>query len=151
MKGFSWSGNIYKGGYYMLVLLWFLAYNTLLFFDIVFNGYFCISTRIFSRVSLFVFYIVVIAILLILNISKRFVIVYLSPDVDTITKSQFMDEVNTGKVRYIANTHSVKFMRTKTILLNKEEYLIVRRRIAMFESKQAKRSIERVRLCGFNW
>lgn len=151
MKGFSWCGNTFKGGYYMLVLLEFLVYNMLLFFDIVFNGYSGISTRIFSRVSLFVFYIGVIAILLSLNISKMFVIVYLSPDVDTITKSQFMDKVNTGKVLYIADTHDVGFMRTKTILLNKEEYLIVRRRIAMFESKQAKRSIERVRLCGFNW
>lgn len=151
MKGFSWCGNTFKGGYYMLVLLWFLAYNMLLYFDIVFNGYFCISTRIFSRVSLFVLYIGVIAILLILNISKRFVIVYLSPDVDTITKSQFMDEVNTGKVRYIADTHSVKFMRTKLLFLNKEEYLIVRRRIAMFESSKVRRGIQRARLCGFNW
>lgn len=32
MKGFSWCGNIYKGGYYMLVLLEFLVYNMLLFF-----------------------------------------------------------------------------------------------------------------------
>lgn len=135
----------------MLVLLWFLAYNTLLFFDIVFNGYFGISTRIFSRVSLFVFYIDVIAILLILSISKRFVIVYLSPDVDTITKSQFMYEVNTGEVWYVANTHSVKFMRTKLLFLNKEEYSIVRRRIAMFESSKVKLGIQRARLCGFNW
>ena len=62
-----------------------------------------------------------------------------------------MDEVNTGKVRYIADTHSVKFMRTKLLFLNKEEYLIVRRRIAMFESSKVRRGIQRARLCGFNW
>ena len=151
MKGFSWCSNAFKGGYYMLVRLEFLVYNALLFFDIVFNGYFGIANRFFGRVSLPVFYIAVIVLCIKLNISKRFVTVYLSPDVDTITKSQFMAEVNTGKVRYITDTRAVKFMRTKTLFLNKEEYLTVRRRIAMFESKQVKRSIERVRLCGINW
>ena len=62
-----------------------------------------------------------------------------------------MDEVNTGKVWYITDTRNVKFMRTKLLFLNKEEYLIVRRRIAMFESSKVKRGIQRVRLCGLNW
>lgn len=62
-----------------------------------------------------------------------------------------MDEVNTGKVRYIADTYSVKFMHTKLLFLNKEEYLIVRRRIAIFESSKVRRGIQRVRLCGLNW
>ena len=151
MKCFSWSGNTYKCGFYMLVLLEFLGYNGLLFSDIVFNGYFGISNRVFGKTSLIVFYFAITAICIALNISKRFVTVYLSPDVDTITKSQFIDEVNTGKVWYITDTHSVKFMRTKLLYLNKEEYLIVRRRIAMFESSKVKRGIQRVRLCGFNW
>ena len=106
---------------------------------------------VYDKKTLLLFYLFIAILSFVWNIGKRFVTVYLSSDVDTITKSQFMDKVNTGKVLYIADTHDVGFMRTKTILLNKEEYLIVRRRIAMFESKQAKRSIERVRLCGFNW
>ena len=151
MKGFSWCGNTYKGGFYMPVLLHFLLYNMILFSDIVFNGYFGISNRLFNSKALLVFYPIIIAHCLTLNFSKRFVTVYLSPDVDTITKSQFMDEVNTGKVWYIADTHSVKFMRTKLLFLNKEEYLIVRRRIAMFESSKVRRGIQRARLCGLNW
>ena len=151
MKCFSWSGNTYKCGFYMLVLLGLLGYNGILFSDIVFNGYFGISNRLFSAKGLLVFYPIIVAYCLICNISKRFVTVYLSPDVDTITNGQFMAKINTGKVWYITDTQNVKFMRTKLLFLNKEEYLIVRRRIARFESGKVKRGIQRVRLCGFNW
>lgn len=141
----------FKDGFSITVLRIVFLYNVLLGLYIIFSGYLGMQNPVYDKKTLLLFYLFIAILSFVWNIGKRFVTVYLSSDVDTITKSQFMDKVNTGKVLYIADTHDVGFMRTKTILLNKEEYLIVRRRIAMFESKQAKRSIERVRLCGFNW
>ena len=151
MKGFSWGGSATKCGFYMIVLLGFLVYNMVLAYDIGFCYFARVDTYFLDRKSLLVFYPAMLVFCFIWSLSKRFVTVYLSSDVDTITKSQFMAEVNTGKVWYIEDTRAVEFMRTKLLFLNKEEYSIVRRRIARFESSKVKRSIKRVRLCGFNY
>ena len=158
MKGFSRCRNtlesvfpIFKDGFSLTVLLIVFLYNVLLGLYIIFSGYLGMQNPVYGKKTLLLFYLFIAILSFVWNISKRLVTVYLSSDVDTITKSQFMDKVNTGKVLYIADTHDVGFMRTKLLFLNKEEYLVVRRRIARFESGKVKRGIQRVRLCGFNW
>ena len=90
-----------------------------------------------------VLYTVNLVVLLIVHIVKRLVIVYLNPDVDSVTKSHVMECIRKRDAMYVSNPSSLGFLKTKIFFLNREEYRLVRRAVARAESKKVKNSITR--------
>jgi len=102
---------------------------------------------IFTGSSLMLYLIVLYAVnlifLLIVHIVKRLVVVYLNPDVDSVTKSHVMECIRKRDAMYVSNPSSLSFLKTKIFFLNREEYRLVRRAVARAESKKVKNSITR--------
>ena len=92
---------------------------------------------------LIVLYAVNLIFLLIVHIVKRLVVVYLNPDVDSVTKSHVMECIRKRDAMYVSNPSSLGFLKTKIFFLNREEYRLVRRAVARAESKKVKNSITR--------
>jgi hypothetical protein len=92
---------------------------------------------------LIVLYAVNLIFLLIVHTVKRLVIVYLNPDVDSVTKSHVMECIRKRDAMYVSNPSSLGFLKTKIFFLNRDEYRLVRRAVARAESKKVKNSITR--------
>ena len=138
MKGFHWFGvslNLLTVSLCTILFPVFSMLVSLILFDI------------FTGSSLMLYLIVLYAVnlifLLIVHIVKRLVVVYLNPDVDSVTKSHVMECIRKRDAMYVSNPSSLGFLKTKIFFLNREEYRLVRRAVARAESKKVKNSITR--------
>lgn len=100
-------------------------------------------TGSYSILYLIVLYAVNFIFLLIVHIIKRLVVVYLNPDVDSVTKSHVMECIRRRDAMYVSNPASLSFLKTKVFFLTREEYRLVRRAVARAESKKVASSITR--------
>ena len=138
MKCFHWFGvelNLLFISF-MIILSHIVSLFVLMFLSVNF-------TDIPLLMYLAVLYAVNLLFLLIVHIVKRLVIVYLNPDVDSVTKSHVMECIRKRDAMYISNPSSLGFLKTKIFFLNREEYMLVRRAVARAESKRVKNSITR--------
>ena len=138
MKCFHWFGvelNLLFISF-MIILLHIVSLFILMFLSINF-------TDIPLLMYLTVLYAVSLILLLIVHIVKRLVVVYLNPDVDSVTKSHVMECIRKRDAMYVSNPSSLGFLKTKIFFLNRDEYRLVRRAVARAESKNVKNSITR--------
>lgn len=138
MKCFHWFGvelNLLFISF-MLILSHIVSLFILMFLSINF-------TDIPLLMYLTVLYAVNLILLLIVHIVKRLVVVYLNPDVYSVTKSHVMECIRKRDAMYVSNPSSLGFLKTKIFFLNREEYRLVRRAVARAESKKVKNSITR--------
>lgn len=138
MKCFHWFGvslNLLTVSLCTILFPVFSMLVSLILFDI------------FTGSSLMLYLIVLYAVnlifLLIVHIVKRLVVVYLNPDVDSVTKSHVMECIRKRDAMYVSNPSSLGFLKTKIFFLNSEEYRLVRRAVARAESKKVASSITR--------
>ena len=138
MKCFHWFGvelNLLFISF-MIILSHIVSLFILMFLSINF-------TDIPLLMYLTVLYAVSLILLLIVHIVKRLVVVYLNPDVDSVTKSHVMECIRKRDAMYVSNPSSLGFLKTKIFFLNRDEYRLVRRAVARAESKKVINSITR--------
>ena len=138
MKCFHWFGvelNLLFISF-MIILSHIVSLFVLMFLSVNF-------TDIPLLMYLTVLYAVNLIVLLIVHIVKRLVIVYLNPDVDSVTKIHVMECIRKRDAMYVSNPSSLGFLKTKIFFLNRDEYRLVRRAVARAESKKVKNSITR--------
>ena len=76
---------------------------------------------------------------------SRIVDVYLPYGIESINKSDFMEYVKNGNVRYIEETSNTQYIRSMTFDITKEEYNLLRQREASKEVSKFKYKIDRAK------
>lgn len=76
---------------------------------------------------------------------SRIVDVYLPYGAESLNKSEFMEYVKNGNVRYIEETSNTQYIRSMTFDITKEEYNLLRQREASKEVSKFKYKIDRAK------
>ena len=149
MISFSWGGNFFKSSVFSAIYAWVLGLSVLAMpvYGIIHNntGLSITVLNYFMRGCLFLAYLSILIGVLSWNYLSRIVDVYLPYDTESMSKSQFMEYVKTGNIRYVNDTVNTRYIRTMTFNLTKEEYNLLTLRMASKELSSVKYKVDRAK------